>query len=153
MTAHAAGVHHAEPPFATTDEVCELIDAFERGTLPAARWTHGAHVAAALWYLVWYGPGEATDRMRDALQRFNAAHGVAQTPTRGYHETLTRFYMWAVRRYLASAPIDGSLADLANAAVAAFADRELPLRYYSRDRLMSWEARTGWVEPDLQPLA
>jgi hypothetical protein len=149
VTAPATNV---EPPFATTDEVRALVDAFERGTLPRARWTHGAHVAVALWYLVWYGPGDATDRVRAAIQRYNAAHGVVQTPTGGYHETLTRFYMWAVRRHLTRAPLEGSLADLANGAVAALADRTLPLDYWSRDRLLSWEARTRWVEPDLRPL-
>jgi len=29
---------------------------------------------------------------------------------------------------------------------------DVPLAYYSRERLMSWEARTRWLEPDLQPL-
>jgi hypothetical protein len=31
-------------------------------------------------------------------------------------------------------------------------DRRLPLRYYSRERLFSAEARLGWVEPDLLAL-
>jgi hypothetical protein len=30
--------------------------------------------------------------------------------------------------------------------------RTLPFTYYSRDVLMSLEARTHWLEPDLQPL-
>lgn len=140
------------PPFATTDEVRDLVAAFEAGTLPRVRWTHSAHLTAALWYLIWYGPVEATDRIRAAIQRFNAAHGVAQTPMGGYHETLTCFYMWAVRKHLRGASLDGSLADLANSVIAALGDKALPLAYYSRERLMSWEARTGWLEPDLGPL-
>jgi hypothetical protein len=34
----------------------------------------------------------------------------------------------------------------------ALADKELPLQYYSRERLFSDEARAAWVEPDRQPL-
>ena len=36
--------------------------------------------------------------------------------------------------------------------MAMAAERDHLLRYYSRERLMSPEARFGWVEPDLQPL-
>jgi hypothetical protein len=41
----------------------------------------------------------------------------------------------------------------ANSLIKAHGDKTLPLKYYSRERLMSWEARTRWVEPDLSPLA
>ena len=34
----------------------------------------------------------------------------------------------------------------------ALADRSLPLEFWSRERLMSDEARHGWLEPDLRPL-
>ena len=142
----------APAPFASTDEVRELVAAFEACTLPKESFTHTAHLTVALWYLVWYGPDAATDRVRDAIQRFNAAYGNVSRPGGGYHETITRFYMWAVRRHLRAAPLEGSLADLANDVAVALADRTLPLEYWSRERLMSDEARNGWVEPDLQPL-
>ncbi|MBD0342325.1 MAG: hypothetical protein ICV61_16040, partial [Microcoleus sp. Co-bin12] len=41
-----------------------------------------------------------------------------------------------------------SIVHLANGLNAKYADRTLPFRYYTRDRLMSWEARINWVEPD-----
>ena len=34
----------------------------------------------------------------------------------------------------------------------ALADKDLPLQYYSRERLFSDEARAAWVEPDLRAL-
>lgn len=40
---------------------------------------------------------------------------------------------------------------LVNEALVRFADKRMLLRFYSRDRLMSPEARAGWVEPDLAP--
>jgi len=36
--------------------------------------------------------------------------------------------------------------------ITKYADRTLPFRYYTRDRLMSWEARVNWVEPDLRAI-
>ena len=139
-------------PFASTDQIRELADAFERCDLPRDAWTHDAHLAVALWYLVCYGPAEGGERVRAGIQRFNAVKGVPQTPDSGYHETITRFYLWAVRRHLRDAPRDASIADLANTLVAAWRDRDRPLEYYSRERLMSPEARVGWLEPDLRAL-
>jgi len=138
--------------FASTDEVRELVAAFEAGTLSKEGFTHRAHLTVALWYLVWYGPDAAMDRVREAIVRFNAVYGNESRTGGGYHETITRFYMWAVRRHLRAAALEGSLADLANDVAAALADRALPLRHYSRERLLSDEARLRWVEPDLEPL-
>lgn len=141
-------------------EIAALVRAFEDGTLPFARWTHEAHLTVALWYLLHHAPEEATARTHAGIQRYNRANGVAQTPTRGYHETITRFYIWAIRRFLAdSSPEndgDMSLHDRANALLASpYGDRRFPLDYYTRDHLMSWAARTGWVAPDrreMEPL-
>ncbi len=39
-----------------------------------------------------------------------------------------------------------------NAISRTYSDEYLPFQYYSRDLLMSWEARTKWVEPDLKTI-
>jgi hypothetical protein len=150
--ASAARSLPVDAPYVTTDAVRDLVDAFEDCTLPWSAWTHAAHLTVAFWYVLWYGPDAALDRVRMAITRYNTAHGVVQTRERGYHETITRFYVWAVGRHLRDARLDRSLAEIANDTIAALADRELPLRYYSRELLGSWGARTGWVDPDLQPL-
>jgi hypothetical protein len=142
----------ATPPYARTDDVRALVAAFESCTLPHAAWTHAAHLTVAAWYLVWFGPDEATNQVRAGILRYNAANGIQQTRDGGYHETVTRFYMWAVGRHLRGRTVDGSLADLVNEIVVALDDRSFPLAYYSRERLFSWKARTTWVEPDLRAL-
>ncbi len=142
----------APAPFTSTDKVRELVAAFEACTLPKEAFTHTAHLTVALWCLVWCGPTEATDRVRVAINRFNDAYGNVSRPGGGYHETITRFYMWAVRRELLAEPLDTTLAELANDIAVALADRALPLVYWSRERLMSADARAGWVEPDVRPL-
>jgi hypothetical protein len=141
----------ASGPYHGTNEIEALVAAFEDTTLPYPQWTHGAHLTVGMWYRLWYGGDDAVHRVRAGIRRYNAAH--ANEPMRvGYHETMTRFWLWMIGDYLGRTPIVGSLADLANGLIAACVDRELPFRYYSRERLMSDAARAAWIDPDLRPL-
>ena len=138
--------------YKTTEEIFEVLRGFNDRSLPRARWTHAAHLTVALWHLLQYDWPEAVARVRAGIKAYNAAHGIAQTPTGGYHETLTIFWLRAVRSFLEEERNEGrSLVALAND-LAARADSQLPLRHYTRERLFSPEARAGWVEPDLRPI-
>lgn len=136
----------------TTDDIEALVKAFEACTLPRSQWTHAAHLTLALWYLVHHAPSTAIDRMREGIQRYNAAMGIPQTRSSGYHETITLFWLWIGQWYLAERRLSGLAHDAVKPFLEHCSNPQLPLHYYSRDRLMSWEARTSWVEPDLQPL-
>jgi hypothetical protein len=138
--------------FRTGEEMFELLRRFEDCTLPREEWTHAAHLTVALWHLLQLDWPEAVERVRGGIRRYNAAHGVRATPTGGYHETLTLFWLRAVRAFLEAERNEArSLVNLANE-LAETADRNLPLRHYTRERLFSPEARAAWVEPDLRPL-
>ena len=138
--------------FRTTEEVLALVRRFDDCTLPREEWTHAAHLTVALWHLLQYDWPEAVERVRLRIQRYNAAHGIRTTPTGGYHETLTLFWMRRVRAFLEEGRNEArSLVALANN-LAGSADRNLPLTYYTRERLFSTEARAAWVEPDLKRL-
>lgn len=139
-------------PFDTAEEVERLVARFEDGTLPHAEWTHRAHLTVSLWYATHHTAAEALERMRAGILRLNAAHGVVTTPTRGYHETITRFYMHTVSRHVAREGSAGDWAVRANRFMARYGRRDLPLAHYSEARLKSAEARFGWMEPDLMPL-
>jgi len=131
----------------TTEDVVRLVARFEDGTVPKAEWTHQAHLAVALWYASRLPFEEALAVVRAGIQRVNAAHGGVTTPTGGYHETITRFYMRVICEYVAESG-DESETDW-----AARVNRLLA-RYGARDLLLtSSEARFGWVEPDLRPIA
>ena len=144
--------HEIVAPYRTSAEVLRLVREFEECTLPRAEWTHHAHLTVGLWYLLRHDREAAALLIRDRIKRYNKAWGVETTPTGGYHETITLFYVWAIGKFLAHASRDCTLATLANLLVGECGDRNLPLEYYSRERLMSWEARTRWVEPDLKAL-
>jgi hypothetical protein len=141
-----------EVKFRTTEDILALVRGFDGCTLPREEWTHNAHLTVALWYLLQYDWPEASGRVRRGIKRYNAAHGIVNTPTGGYHETLTLFWLRRVRSFLEGERNEGrSLVSLANA-LAASADKNLPLAYYTRERLFSPEARNAWVEPDLKTL-
>lgn len=138
--------------FRTDAEVEAFVREFETGALPRRRWTHAAHLVAALWYVRRCEWPEAVREMRARIKSYNAAHGVADTPTSGYHETITLFWLRAVRDFCArtDACAQRGLASLATEMLVALGDKNLPLKFYTRERLMSVEARAHYVGPDLR---
>lgn len=140
--------------YRTREEIETLLRDFETCALPRPAWTHAAHLTVALCYLLRHPPDAAADLIRSGIKRFNRAHGIETTPTGGYHETLTLFWIHVVRRHLEeSADADErALVALANNLVRRYGRSGLPFEYYTRARLFSPEARAAWVEPDLKPL-
>ncbi len=121
--------------------------AFEHGSVTPAEFDHMAHVRVAWVYLREAASSEeALTRMRDGILRFAAAAGASTK----YHETITVLWMRVLENVKAGGA-SGELADLLRAH-PALADKDLPLQYYSRERLFSDEARAAWIEPDRQPL-
>jgi len=139
--------------YGSPEDVERLVRAFQRRSLAYEKWTHQAHLVVGLWYLSRYGFPEATRRLRRGICRYNVACGIANTDSSGYHETITCFYLRAIRRFLDRRPSGDALHTLANALSRnRLASPALPLEHYSRDRLFSLAARRGWLEPDLKPL-
>jgi hypothetical protein len=122
-------------------------------TLPRADWTHEAHLAACAWLLL-ERPDILPERDLPAIIRgYNVAVGGVNDDTQGYHETLTQLYILGVRLFLAGCS-EASLLGKVNALLASeSARRDWPLRFYSRERLFSVEARRGWIEPDLEVIS
>jgi hypothetical protein len=138
--------------FRETGEILALVRGFETCTLPREEWTHAAHLTVALWHLLQFDWPEAVSRVREGIKRLNESHGVVTTRERGYHETLTLFWLRHVRAFLARGYNEARpLVALANELIET-SDSKLPLAHYTRALLFSWEARLGWVEPDLKPL-
>ncbi|MGI9117471.1 MAG: hypothetical protein ACR2JV_07535 [Gaiellales bacterium] len=114
----------------------DLLDA----SLPQREWTHRAHITAAHVLIRRHGPTEALTLCRTSIPRLNEAHGVANSDTVGYHETLTVFFVAAVADAVARGlTIDDTVAEL---------DRDAALRYWSEPVLMGVEARRAFVPPD-----
>jgi len=142
------------PSSPITDADIEALAArFAAAAIPATEWTHHAHLTVGLWHVARFGPDAALDRMRAGIRRLNAAHGTIDSDTRGYHETITCAFVRLLAGFLAARPAGEPLAAAVAALLAGpLAARDVLLRHYSRERLMSVAARRAWIEPDLTPL-
>lgn len=165
-------------------EIDTLVEQFEALSMPLESWTHAAHLTVATVYAVKYGE-EAFERMSEGIQKLNAHFGIEQTPTGGYHHTLTYAYMQLIGgileenstpppfaqahgpstegRELYAAPLQnsspvGELAAkptegvLVAQVLERLSDKKVILEYYSRDLIMTKEARFQIVQPDIKPL-
>lgn len=133
--------------------IAALAQAFCDRTLPKSQWTHEAHLRVGLWHLLHASEEIASDKstldnLRERIQRYNESTGVPNTPTSGYHETLTRFYVWLIGRFLDQADLTLPEDVLAEQLIHRLGNRDLPFLYWSREVLMSPLARKQWVEPD-----
>lgn len=122
-------------------------------TLPKAEWTHQAHLRVGLWHALRFPDPAALDLLRTRIRAYNESTGGVNNEFAGYHETITRFYVHILRAFLESADVRRPVDELAQELIERFGDRDLPLLYYTRERLFTVEARLGWVTPDLQALA
>lgn len=138
--------------YKTISEVETLVQGFVLGNLPRSQWTHQAHLTVGAWYLIHYPEAEATQHIREGIQRYNQAQGIKTTPTSGYHETMTIFWIRIICEQLRLCRDINSNLDKINNLIDHLSDQHLPLQYYTQGLLMSGEARLAWVEPDLQSI-
>jgi hypothetical protein len=132
----------------------ELVTRFEEVTLPRAEWTHAAHLRVGAWHVDRHGADGALPLLRERIQRLNRAHGTLNTPTTGYHETITAAYVTLIATFLAAAdprqPLERHVERLL---AGPLGERRVLLRFWSEEVLMSSRARAAWVAPDRAPLA
>jgi hypothetical protein len=122
-------------------------------TLPKPEWTHEAHLATCLWIVTERPDIDPETALGPLIRRYNVATGGINDDTQGYHETITRCYIHAVRRFVCD-ETEESLSGRVNALLRSpYGRREWPLRHYTRETLFSVAARRGFVEPDIQPFA
>ena len=131
----------------TEQEIDEFLAAFEAGTLPKVRWTHGAHLLTGACYVHQHGEVAAIDKMRLCVRRYNEAVGGKNTDTSGYHETITIAWIKVLARLLReSGPLPRMA--FAHLAVERFEPHRGHLQqYYDFDLVSSAEARRVWIPP------
>jgi len=105
---------------------------FENCEYALAEFDHAEHLKVGWTYLQLYGYEAALDRMRAALLRFSTHHN-----RMGYNETITVFWMRRLQQ--------------CNGALRSMRKEDLFL-HYTRERVMSEEAKRQWIEPDLLPI-
>ena len=129
----------------------EHLRRFEDHSLPLEQWNHRAHLKVAYLYLIQSSFTEALERLRTGIQSYNAAQGIQDTPTGGYHETMTQVWLQLVYTTLSQCG-PAETADVFFDAQTQLSDKRTPLLFYSRDLIMSPEAKRSFITPDLAPL-
>jgi hypothetical protein len=131
----------------------ELVTAFRARTLTHAEWTHAAHLAVGAWFVHHEGAAGALARLREEISRLNDRHGTVNSPTSGYHETITSAFVWLLEEGLASFAPDVPLERRIEALLAGpLGGSRVLFSFWSRDLLMSPRARAEWIAPDLKEL-
>ena len=139
--------------FKSDAEIEHIGEGLLARTLPREAWTHEAHLGATT-YLLTRRPDVAIDKeLPGIIRRYNESVGGVNDDTQGYHETITRVFLHGVRLFLSEADPHEPLHELVNELLLSpMGRRDWPLRFYSRERLFSVEARRQFVPPDLAAL-
>ena|SRR5439155_10530297 len=143
------------PRFFTSDaEIAHIGEGLLARTLPRGEWTHEAHLGATTWLLT-RRPDIAIDQeLPDIIRRYNESVGGVNDDAQGYHETITRTFVYGVRLFLREAGAREPLHELVNELLLSpMGRRDWPLRFYSPQLLFSVNARRTFVPPDLAALA
>ena len=132
----------------------ELIHQFLGCTLPKGEFSHEAHLVTAMYLLSKHGK-DTLPIIRQHLKDYLKSIGVESTDTSGYHETLTVFWLWRVRKQFANKNgvilwnqenVDDLIEDF------DITERNIWLEYYTKERMMSVEARREYAKPDIKPM-
>jgi hypothetical protein len=122
----------------------ELCDRFIDASLPADQFHHREHVHVAWLFVRRHGMPGAISEFSTALKRFAAAKGAHGL----YHETITWAFLLIISERQARQPAETWVAfAAANPDLLAWQPSILE-RYYSKELLMSEQARRGFVMPD-----
>jgi hypothetical protein len=139
--------------FSSDAEIEHLGERFLARSLPREEWTHEAHLATTTWLLLCRPDIDVDRGLPDFIRRYNESVGGMNSDSEGYHETITRVFLHGVRLFLGEAERREPLHELVNQLLLSpMGRRDWPLRFYSRERLLSVEARRNFVPPDLAAL-
>jgi len=127
-----------------------LWESFVQASVTPVEWTHEAHVRVAYLHLRQYPFETAMELVRIRIQKLNQIHGTPEALERGYHETMTRAFMQLIAAAMRQENFNNSLAFCRKH--PRLLKKQVLLEYYSRDRIISYEAKSTFITPDLQPL-
>jgi len=136
--------------FLSDEAVAHIGEGLLARTLPREEWTHEAHLAATTYLALKHPEIDLDAELRGIISRYNESVGGVNSDSEGFHDTITHAYLRGIRLFLEEADISRPIHDLVNELLMSpMGRRDWPLRFWSKERLMSVEARRSWVEPDL----
>jgi len=122
-------------------------------TLPREEWTHEAHLAATTYLTLRRPEIDLDAELPGIIRGYNESVDGVNDDTQGYHDTITRAFLRGVRLFLEEADTHRPIHELVNELLhSPMGKRDWPLRFWSKERLMSVEARRSYVAPDLRAM-
>ena len=139
--------------FLSDEAVAHVGEGLLARTLPRAEWTHEAHLAATTYLVSKHPEIDLDSELPDLIRRYNESVGGVNSDTEGYHDTITRAYLRGIRLFLEETDTGRPIHELVNELLMSpMGRRDWPLRFWSKERLMSVEARLGWAEPNVRAM-
>src|SRR6476620_9342165 len=139
--------------FDSDEAVARVGEGLLARNLPREEWTHEAHLAATTYLLLRHPEIDLDAELPGLIRRYNESVGGVNTDTEGYHDTITRVFLHGIRLFLSEADRNVPLDDLVDGLLLSpMGHRDWPFRFYSRDRLLSLDARRAFVAPDMAAL-
>src|SRR3954465_11488154 len=139
--------------FRSDAEIEHLGEGLLARTLAREEWTHEAHLAATTYLLLRRPDVDIDTELPGIIRRYNESVGGVNSDSEGYHETITRVFLHGVRLFLAEADLKEPLHELVNdLLLSPMGRRDWPLRFYTREHLLSVDARRHFVPPDVAVL-
>ena len=144
---------HRPRLFASDPAVARVGEGLVARDLPREEWTHEAHLAATTYLTLRHPEIDLDEDLPRLIRAYNESVGGVNSDTSGYHDTITRVFLHGVRMFLSEADLSKPLHELVNALLhSPMGRRDWPLRFYSRDHLLSVAARRNFVPPDVAAL-
>lgn len=142
------------PRFFDSDaDVVHVGEGLMARSLAREEWTHEAHLAATIYLLLRHPELDLDSELPNLIRRYNESVGGVNDDTQGYHDTITRTFLHGIRLFLREADLGSPLHRLVNALLLSpMGRRDWPLRFYSREHLLSVAARREFVPPDVAEL-
>lgn len=105
----------------------------------------------AYLYLRRYPLETASVKISQNIRAYNKAHGVEESLTSGFHETMTQAWLRLVYFTLCEyGPAEN--ADAFFEQNPQLSEKKVLRLFYTRERFLSPEAKATFIEPDLAPL-
>ncbi len=130
--------------------VTHIFSGITQRTLLRPEWTHPAHLVFATALLAERGLIRAEAAAPDIIRAYNESVGGVNDDSQGYHHTITLFFLRRIDEFYAPYTEEQIGQRATRLLASPLAATDYPLRFYTRERLFSAEARGGWVAPDLE---
>lgn len=133
-----------------TDEAAHhIFNGVAERTLPRPEWTHHAHLVFATALLDRHSLDNAEAQAPELIRAYNVSVGGVNDDAQGYHHTITLFFLRHISDFVRPFAAESVGARATRLLGSPLTASDYPLRFYSKERLFSVDARRDWVGPDL----